>query len=434
MKTFVKILLYLFGFPLMIGAMVYVSLPILEAGKSYGILIYAGVIVVALMGLLYLIVALVTWNVSRKAKSITKVRKATAAFVIFALILTTGVWLAIDRFVPDILDDATSGTITYDDLRDDYMAHAEYHELLLTKFIKMNVKNGNLTSLTEEEYLAQGYKNEEVRNLIHHNFKSLDKDGYCSFTDAGPWLDLANDSRMTLPVVVHLVINQRKESTEDPEIEDIDFYYGGEGRAAAGLTDSPIRWTILDMQEGELTFEFAIPEGFDSYLSLLQPLLPEILRALNKSIKDEALAGSVITIGMKIIGDEDVAQDPSLVAGTMKITITPASEARGVWDYMHMAWLDSNHLLFAVISLFPARRIMFAFAGLIVLLSLMIGFVRESEFKKRMGIQSSPDSATPPYTPRKIVTDDNVSTPYVKAYFSNYGTYYDPRQKPQPRR
>lgn len=434
MKTFLKALLYLLGFPLMIGAMVYVSLPILEAGKTYGFWIFAGIAVVVLMGILYMIVALVTWSVSRKAKTLTKVRKATAAFVIFALLLTTGVWLAIDRFVPDILDDATSGTITYDDLRDDYMAHAEYHELLLTKFIKMNVANGNLASLTEEQYLAEGYKNEEVKNLIHYNFKSLYKDGYSSFTDAGPWLDIANDSRMTLPTIVHLVINNRKESTEDPDIEDIGFYYGGEGRAAAGKTDSPIKWTILDMQEGDLSFEFVLPESIGSYLDLLlldPTLIPQLLTAVNSSIKEEALAGSVITIGLKIIGDKDIEKDPTLVKGTMKISITPASEARGVWDYMHMAWLDSNHMLFAVISLFPARRIMFVFAGLIIILTLLIGFIRESEFKKRMPVKA----AAPAAGQRKVVPEGKTSTPYVKAYFSNYGTYYDPRERPyQPAR
>jgi len=437
MKSFVKVLLYLLGFPLMIAAMVYVSLPIFEAGKTYGLMIYAGIGVVALMGLLYLIVALVTWGVSRKAESLTKVRKATAALVIFALLLTTGVWLAIDRFVPDILDDATSGTVTYDDLREDYLAHSEYHGLLLTKFIEMNVKNGNLKSATREEYLAEGYKNEEVKNLIHYNYQSLLEDGYNSFTEAGPWLDMANDDRMTVPAIVHLVINQRKESNEDPEVDDISFYYGGEGRAEAGLTDSPIRWTILDMQEGELSFELNLGEDIFTYLAIGELLdtkfLEHALAALNKSIPDEAVAGSVINIGVTITDADAVSADPSLVLGTIKIEITPASEARGVWDYMHMAWLDSNSLLFAVISLFPARRIMFLFAGLIILLSLLIGFIRESEFKKRMA-GKTPKSVAEQVGQRRIILDDNTATPYVSAYFSNHGTYYDPREKPNYRR
>ena len=42
MKTFFKVLMYILGFPLMIGAVVYASWPIIEAGKTFGIYIFAG--------------------------------------------------------------------------------------------------------------------------------------------------------------------------------------------------------------------------------------------------------------------------------------------------------------------------------------------------------------------------------------------------------
>ena len=87
----------------------------------------------------------------------------------------TGVWFAVDQVLPDILDDATSGTITYEDVMYDYINKAEYHNLLLTKFIEMNLANGNLNEAYREQYFEEGYRNEEVKNLIHTNYKSLQR-------------------------------------------------------------------------------------------------------------------------------------------------------------------------------------------------------------------------------------------------------------------
>ena len=441
MKTFLKVILYLLGFPLMIGAVVYVSLPILEAGKTYGIWIYGGIGVTALIGLIYLAVGLITWNASRKAKTLAGIRKATAALVICAVLLTTGIWFAIDMALPPILDDATSGTILYEDVRDDYIAKSEVHGLLLTKFIEMNVANGNLTQLSLEQYLAEGYGNEEVKNLIHDNFQSIDQDGYATFK--GPWVDLASDDRMTIPTIVHLVINDRYESTEDPLKEDVIFIYKGEGREEAGTVESPIKWTVLDMQEGVLSFDIdalsmmsgLTDEGLTSLLEMIltdedtaagiEEMLAPILGAVNDAITDEALAGSVITVDVNIVTDSDVEIDESLKKGTINIAIVPANESRGVWDYMNMAWLDSNNLLFTVISLFPARRIMLVFGGLVVILSLIIGAIRESQYKKNL-VLPAPQQQAMPYPARATVSKKmakEYSSPYMKACYRSFNNY-----------
>lgn len=436
MKTFFKVLLYILGFPLMIAAVVYVSLPILDAGKTYGIYVYGGIAVTAVIGLLYIIVGLITWGTSRKAKTIAGIRKATAALVVAAVVLTTGVWFAIDKLMPDILDDATSGTILYEDVRDDYLARAEYHQLLLDKFIEMNVANKNLTSMTLEEYKEEGYRNEEVKTLLHENFVSIDQDGYASFV--GPWIDLANDSRMTIPTIVHLIINDRLESTENPDRESIIFIYKGEGREEADLTASPIRWTVLDMQEGALSFNIdalSMLSGLEDETlkglitgiltsegttNMIEGFLEPILGALNDAIKDEALAGSVITIGVNIVSDSDILLDDSLVKGNINISITPANNSRGMWDYMHMAWLNSNDLLFLVISLFPARRIMLFFGGLVVILSLIIGAIRESQYKKNLVI---PAEATYPMGGSQQKAEQEYFSPYIRAYHQSVNNF-----------
>lgn len=439
MKPFFKVLLYLLGFPLMVAAVAIVSLPIFEAGKTYGIWVFAGLAFTAIIGLIYVAVGLITWNASRKAKTLAKIRKATAALVICAVILTTGLWFAIDMLLPDILDDATSGTITYEDIREDYVAAGEYHGMLLDKFIEMNVANKNLTKMSLDAYKAEGYRNQEVKDLIHNNYKSINEDGFKTFV--GPWLDLANDDRMTVPTIVHLIINDRQESTEDPAIEDVIFVYKGEGREEADKVASPIKWTILDMQEGSLEFGFdaiSMLSGMDdedmlntlagfltdpTSVAILEGALAPIIEAVNNAITDEALAGSVISINVDLVPDSEAGLTVH-DGGLIDITITPANESRGVWDYMHMAWLDSNKLLFAVISLFPARRIMLFFGGLTVILSLIIGAIREKQYKGNLLPDPAPQKTQAPLLVRandKAARD--YSSPYMRACYRSFNNY-----------
>ena len=63
-----------------------------------------------------------------------------------------------------------------------------------------------------KKYTDLGYKSEEVRSLVardgkYNMYDSLNLSGYESWV--GPWVDLANDKRMTIPVVLNLVLGQR---------------------------------------------------------------------------------------------------------------------------------------------------------------------------------------------------------------------------------
>lgn len=401
MKTFLKVILYLIGFPLLLTFVALESVPVIKNGITYW-MVWGGVAVAGLMGLIYLITALVTWSVSRKAQTLKKIRKCTAALVIVGFICTTGLWIAVDIVLPPILEDGTDGTIEYEDLMDDYKATSDFHALLLSKFIKMNVANGNLTKLTEKQYLEEGARNEEVKNLIETNFKSIDQDGYQTFE--GPWLDLANDDRMTIPVVIHLVLNKRKVSTQP-------FIFSGEGREAD--PDAPINWTIIDMQEGALEFDLSSilnNESISGMKPLIGMFLPEILGALNKAVAEDALAGSPIYI--------DLDLDTGIVS------ITPAAESRGVWDYMHMAWLNSNDLLFLIISLFPLRSLFLMFGGVLVITSFLIGLIREKQYKKNLVAQkavAAPAGKTDSYFSHK--DPEALVSPYLKSYYQSLEDY-----------
>lgn len=404
MKTFWKILLYVIGFPAMLVLVYLESRQVIEYGESYGILVYGGVLVAALVMVLYIVVGLITWGISRKAKTRKAIRICTIVLVLFSLLLTTGVWTAIDFVLPDILSDATDGTIEYEDVREAYNERAEYHRWLLDTFIKQNVANGNLKALSEEEYLAQGYQNEEVVDLIHQQFASLDEDGYATFD--GPWLPLANDSRMTINVVVHLIIDEREISDPHP------FLLYGEGRTGDEVT-APVTWTIMDMQEGSMSVDLSGLLGNEAIASILEMSLvknlinsnlPDLLGAVNEIVADPALAGSYIYIGLDLEKGD--------------LTITPTSESRGVHDYMHMAWFNSNNLLFLVISLFPARKIFFFYSAIVVMLSLAIGIIRERQYKKNFIKLIQPEKAASTAVAAEAKKEAPLP-PYLQAYYDS---------------
>lgn len=409
-----KILLYLLGFPLMAALVALNSMHVIESGLSYGFWVFGGVAIVVLVTLIYFVVAGITGHISKKAKTVKGLRGATAALVVVSVFLTTGLWMIIDKVMPPILEDATDGTITYEQIKENYNAQADVHKNLLDHFIKLNVANGNLPSkdskvnpgeLTLEDYLAQGYANPEVKELLHSNFKSLDA-GYKSFK--GPWLPLGNDNRLTVPVIVSLILAER-------ETTDLPYTLVLERKPIPVLTDKTegtyddgtvrgdsqetVQWSIMDMQQGTMVLDLGgmLPDMPKPLMQIISGLVatyaPDILTALNDAIADPALAGSPIYIGLDMRNDG------------LAVNITPTSDSRGVWDYMHMAWLNSNNLLFMVVSLFPDRNIFLYFGGIVAVLSLAIGVLREKRFKKDEPVEQP---TMPAGGPKPYPENDNL--------------------------
>ncbi len=212
MKRFLKIILFLIGFPALLGFVVWKSLTVIQEGSTYGFWPYVGIILAGVFALVYLIAFIITGVKAKKnAGNRKKVMGGVIALVIVSFVMTAGLWLVIDipKLLPDILNSATSGTIGFDDLRENYAAQSEVHSNLLDEFIKLNYKNKNLDNEYSLDYwLEVGYSAPEVQELIATNFKSMDKNGYVTFK--GPWINLADGGRLTIPVLVHLIINERE--------------------------------------------------------------------------------------------------------------------------------------------------------------------------------------------------------------------------------
>jgi hypothetical protein len=384
-----KILLYIVGFPLLLGLVGYQSFKVIENGITYLPFSLVGVTLAIVIGLAYMTTAIVT---GKKAKSgdISQIRKGTAAMMLVGFCLTAGLWFIIDKVVPPVLDDATSGTILFKDLQEDYKNDADFHREMLDKFITLNYENGNLSAEKSlEDYLSEGYYNADVKHLIAVNSKSIDE-GYNTFV--GPWLDMANDKRMTIPAIVHLVVNQREKDV-------LPFIFAGEGREED--PEAPIDWTIMDML-GE-PMPIALPGSIGGILGLIpKELMNDVFQQISEVVKNEKVAGSYIYFDITI--DEDT--------GATSFEIVPTNASRGVLDYMHQQWLGSNNLLFAIISLFPLRALFLIFGGVLALASFCIGLIREKQYGKTEAPEAKAPAGNSP--------DDPTLSPYLKSYISSF--------------
>ena len=142
-------------------------------------------------------------------------------------------------------------------------------------------------------------------------------------------------------------------------------------------------------------------------IDTLSPMLVPLLYTLNEAIADDALAGTPIYIGI------------DATEGTFAIKINSTVEARGMWDYKKSAWLNSNHLLFAVISLFPARQWLYIWGAIVIFSSLAIGALRLKEFggkDEEEETKESPVSYEPDWAAIDAEATKDMS-PYEKTYY-----------------
>lgn len=426
MKTALKIILHLAGFPLLIALIVVFTLPVIQAGITYGVMVFVGLIVTVVMALIYYLVFFLMAKRGKKT-----IYQQTIVSIIVAVACLGGLWLAIDAFLPDVLADATSKTIFYEDLADDYKARAEVNKNLLDEFIMRNVANGQL--LTKEEidaciekninngnlkdsqrnkyieqgaqhpdvapllrkqlskpFLEEGARNKKVMDLLKLKFQSIDKDGYVTFV--GPWLDMANDDRLTIPTLIHLIVNKR-------EMEGMAFPIGED--------DDPVMWSILDMLGEPMEFDLGedgmglLDEDLADTLKTLQGAINNILSYITYAIEDPNVVGSPIYI--------------TLQNGSV-ISLEPSNERRGVLDYQSMGWLDSNGLIFAIVSLFSVRKLFLIFAGVMVITTYLIGMLRDDDSKRKPATANVHSDE-----PNKDGLDiNNLTTDYYKPYDPSY--------------
>lgn len=389
MKKVLKTLLYIIGFPALVALVALNSLTVYEQGGTYGFWPFVGLILAGVIAIVYTIIFIVTGKNSKKNRgNYNKVKKSMATLVIMSFVLTAGIWLVVDIPLPGILETATQGTRKFEQLHEDYNAQAELHGNLLDSFIEMNVRNGNLSTDEHslEEWVELGYTSPEVQTLLKKNFTAMDANGYKTFTTNGPWLNMANDGRLTIPVLVHLLLNEREINEEityqlvaevvpKTFITDADGDKVYEDAIPNEEVETVLRWTILDMQGTAMNIDLSgvigglgIDVGGLITSMKLDTTLAAVLETVNEALADPALAGAEIYIGLD-------TRD-----GGFQIMLTPSAEGRGMHGYQNSAWLDSNNLLFAVISIFPARQWLYIWGAIVIFSSVAVAALRLKEY------------------------------------------------------
>lgn len=227
-----EIIFHILGFPALIAALIGVSIDTFKGGIGYGVPVFAGLIVAVVMALIYYIAYFILTAQEKKRRKALRSRIEAAdrngtprpstadpgrrTGIVLAIIVVcclTGLWVLIDVALPNPIASATSHTVLYEDLADNWQARGDVHVELLEEFITKAYYAGNLKSKSLNEYLKEGITNKEVKELIRIEFESIDKNGYATFI--GPPIDLAQNDRMTIPALVHLLLDKREPVSDE---------------------------------------------------------------------------------------------------------------------------------------------------------------------------------------------------------------------------
>lgn len=429
MKKTLKTVLFILGVPLILALVVISSITIYQRGISYSFWPFAGTILAGVFCLIFTITFIITGRSAKKKANKKSIFKGTVALVIVAFIVTAGAWLLIDIPLPGILDSATSGTVLFDDVREDYVYKANEHGDILDNFVKMNYdienlkwETGEFSEEEKEAYVKEGYRNARVKELIHKNYTSLNDTGFTTFS--GPWIDFADGSRMTIPTLVHLVINKREYEQKEfllvynisPNVfvtKENPNPYANDKEKRADET-APVTWSVLDMQGGSMDIALGpmLVESLGENLASLAltvvesfgEALTQILTNLNSALASDNVVGAPLYVTLDI---SDVH--------TAKLALASAGTTRGMHGYMHTAWLNSNNLLFTVISLFPVRHWLYILGSWLMFTAVAVGALRYSEYAKDKDEDEVDDSNTKQdQYPAKAQTQ-NIQSPHPYA-------------------
>ena len=231
----------------------------------------------------------------------------------------------------------------------------------------------------------------------------MDQDGYKTFDDC--LLPYANSSRQTIPVLVSLILSPRDTRTDEEVGIVHKFKYFDE--VTGEWVEKPVTWSILDIDGKPLSIkiEQSALDGLDlggiDIGEILKGSVPfdnftydelfniGIINTLaDKNVANTELAAYLV-FDYKVNPDFNAEQkydstnNPYYVGDGFSLVVRPMNVDRGVLGYQDMTWLQSNHLLFAVISLYSVRTVYFIVGAIAMVMIYIIGVLRQklSEMK-----------------------------------------------------
>ena len=131
--TIAKVALHVVGFPVLFLVVLLINLEVIKGGISYGLPVFVSLIVTAVMAIIFY----ATYFLVRTKKS-RSIRNQHVIIAIVALCSLMGLWMVVDAFLPEPLETATSSTLRWEDLSDNWAARAEVNKDLLDDYITLN--------------------------------------------------------------------------------------------------------------------------------------------------------------------------------------------------------------------------------------------------------------------------------------------------------
>ncbi len=450
-KAILRVLLHLIAYPAMVALILYLNWDIIDGQfVNYGIFTLVGVLIAAVMMLVfYIFYPIITRKKSKKSKLCQ-----TVCVILIPVLSLAGLWAGCDRYLPDFISDATSGTISYEDLAENnWKTRAQVNADLINDFIAMNVQIGTLPfpiGMEEEEEVIQYYQTvgldteievlveeecpyKTINELLAIQYQSIDGNGYTAFTD--PWIGFANGGRLTIPCLIHLILDKRTVNPKKVDLESpaVQYTENDDGTITVdqvlfatydeenGLYLADWQWTVLDMT-GENT-ELALGDTLKGVKVLGEMTIFDLIQMVY-GLNDDLIPNVLNDVSM-IIADEDIAGSEIYIqydSETGNLALVPANTARGVHGYMKMAWLDSNGLIYALVTLFSVRNVFIAFAGWIAFIMLLDAGLRgvcKDEKQRRKKYLAQLDAAVKPQAPvEPEEEEERVAIPVTPAPLS----------------
>lgn len=346
----INILLYCVGFPILFIIALVKSIEWNSYGM-YGASAFAPLIAVIIVALLVLgIQALVYFLSAKKGKLGNKLM---LKMLVVPVAVIVGLFGIIDMAMPSLLKDATSNTILYEDVVNDYQG---MHDKLVVRVEEFKKKNGLAESVK--------YQDEEFQKIFKPLFASMDK-AYNSFDKLAIEMALAQPDMMagllngSFPVKVAASLILKTSDIENANNNNATL----DELIAYNIT------AILDAVEelGKI--------GLDNLTT------DNINNIVNKILVTKKFDGIEWNI-FNILGENILFSEFDPNATIYKNTYNELGEVTGrelvggCLGYQDMSWLNGIPQMF-FIPLMSVRETFYIFAGILALATIMQFFVAE---------------------------------------------------------
>lgn len=185
-------------------------------------------------------------------------------------------------------------------------------------------------------------------------------------------------------------------------ISDVVVNLGGLVDMIAGLVPENLGFIVdaLEFLKEPMTLgEFLNSQGLPDLLTLLiQSDLLSLVDGLLQGITDvimEATGGAALFLNLAMND-----------AGALEISISPTNVEVGMHGYQYMTWMESNNLLFAVISVMSLREWLYIFGAVSVLMAFAAGMCREIKSRVKKDVKENAQLAAAAATGESVATDD----------------------------